>query len=236
MTNPDLAEALERVNVLVRLKNYYDEHQSSDTRYIVEMHDALLTAKAPLGLNEVSIVVSRCVEHLSHGTISEIDQIVTHHIFQHLKKISNDTREHIEMVVSKHHTFLAPFESIALQLDVWTFLTGGEVDPFFAKLMTPFTHICNVKFENYEQVVDALKADEYQRKYQTTPNHQYGLKNLTAEKFDAQKQSVISTLFRASQEDQGASEYLREHFKFDGKFMIKDNLLCVSIQKGNHAS
>lgn len=218
MKNPDVAEALERADVLMGLRKYLDENQSLDIiRYVIQMHDALLKAKAPLDSNQASLIVSIAVKELGHQNLPEVYKFITSHIFVHLKKISSVVKENIEMILSQHYAIVSTFKHFKLELDVWSFLKCGKVDPFLAKLMTPFTDIYKLEVNHYEQAVNTLKAQDYERKQMNTHKLFGRLGNLNDEEFGAQEQFVISTLLRASQETQGPSQYLVTKFDFNGK-------------------
>ncbi|KAG0148485.1 hypothetical protein CROQUDRAFT_131866 [Cronartium quercuum f. sp. fusiforme G11] len=201
--NPALLEALERADVVLRLREYAlsAKHAPLSQYYIIYMHDALLTAPAPLGEQSVDCFVSTFFGRISIGNFQDLDSHVTNYFFRTVKKYLSceHCKETLERALLWNPSTPHRSENakILIQTDVNLFFSRSKVDPFFQKLLSPFTNLDKVNLSHYEQAFAAINADQLEH---GQSGREFGLRNLTAWEYLNQQNFLITILLRAAHE------------------------------------
>lgn len=236
LVNESVVEALQRVELIVNIKNHLRVSEDLSPT-LIQVHNKLLQTRSfsKRAIDELSL---QCIQHMNDNHTSTQEAVCLYHIFQHLLKFHPNAKKICESNLEASERFKAIEKIIKRQTILQHFIeeqiNEADVDPFMANFY--------LSLKRWDVCLDSIKRHLNLLHIQNSALEQgkaelYNVNKIKPEMYIINQDIFIGLLYKAIPYFEGLGDYLHSqvilnrhgHYEYISKISLED------MEESDHA-
>ncbi|KAH9823350.1 hypothetical protein DFH28DRAFT_1092162 [Melampsora americana] len=234
------SEALERVELVMKIKNHFEDFQNEDpTANFRKIYDSLLQIKSKSIKPDFFWLTLRCMQHMGVVNIPEKEKECVYHILCHISTFSQDSGNllHGHLVQDNHlggifHSMSERFKyQVDLRPRIKKYLLAEDSDPYIGNLLPPFIELSSVSLDHIKHVITSMNTQKYALKHGQA--ELYGLDPKKAHKYDEDYHFIFEVLYTATSHNKDTQNFIKSEIESHDKSLHSNTVLSQDLPMEN---